>query len=76
MIDYNKKGGLAQLVYQLPPFKHIKLIANRHRLPFLYTDSFSSFRAAFPEWCEEATTTNAAHPAKTAPPTEQLMGLR
>lgn len=39
-------------------------------------DSFSSFRAAFPEWCEEATTTNAAHPAKTAPPSEQLMGLR
>lgn len=40
------------------------------------TDSFSSFRAAFPEWCEEVVATNPTHPAKTAPPAEQLMGLR
>lgn len=42
---------------------------------FYFSDGFTSFRDAFPEWCEDdSTNTDTTH--RGTAPTEQLMGLR
>lgn len=44
---------------------------------FIFLDGFTSFRDAFPEWCEdESTNVDSQTHRGTSGPTEQLMGLR
>lgn len=44
---------------------------------FYFSDGFTSFRDAFPEWCEDdSTNTDTTQVHRGTAPTEQLMGLR
>lgn len=41
-----------------------------------FSDGFTSFRDAFPEWCEDDNISTDSQTHRGTGPTEQLMGLR
>ena len=43
---------------------------------FIFLDGFTSFRDAFPEWCEDDNSNTESQAHRGTGPTDQLMGLR